>query len=484
VFGLKRTYLLPVLGLLLALALAPSALASGKARISGAQVASPTLTVATQSPSDGQAVSGSITWSVSVAGATPSRVDFAIDGNKKWSQATAPYLYGGVSDGLDTKTLANGAHTLTATAYGSRGLRASSTVTVNVENAAPASEPAPEPEPASEPEPAPEPSPAPTGGPLYWGATIGPQLTGMQAPWDMAAVTKFEELAQKKLSLVQFFQPFSNCSTSPCSFYGFPTTPLERIRQHGAIPVLSWGSQSIPASVNEPDYQQSDILSGKYDSFIRSFATAARAWGHPFFLRYDWEMNGTWFSWSDGANGNRPGEFAAAWRHVHDIFAEVGATNATWVWCPNIDPANTMQSLSSVYPGDAYVDWTGLDGYNWGTNPAKPSGWQTFGQLYSSTYRRIVESVAPSKPMMIGEVASSEYGGSKASWIKDMLARVPAEYPKIRALLWFDKFDSSMDWPIETSATATAAFAEGIRASSYDENSFLNLSAGSIQPPG
>ena len=31
------------------------------------------------------------------AGETPSRVDFAIDGTKKWSQASAPYLYGGVS---------------------------------------------------------------------------------------------------------------------------------------------------------------------------------------------------------------------------------------------------------------------------------------------------------------------------------------------------------------------------------------------------
>jgi hypothetical protein len=468
-----------VLGLLLVLACAPGALAAKKVSISGAQVATqPTLTVTTQSPSDGQTVSGSITWSVSVAGATPSRVDFAVDGSKTWSQATAPYTYGGSGGVLDSKTLANGAHTLTATAFGAKGLKGSSTVTVNVENAAPAPEPAPE------PEPAPVPAPAPIGGPLYWGATIGPQLTGTQAPWDMAAVTRFEELARKKLSLIQFFQPFSNCSTSPCSFYGFPTTPLERIRQHGSIPVLSWASQSIPGSVNQPDYQQSDILAGRYDSFIRSFATAAKAWGHPFFLRYDWEMNGSWFSWSDGANGNRAGDFVAAWRHVHDIFDEVGATNATWVWCPNIDPANTMQSLSSVYPGNAYVDWTGLDGYNWGTNPAKPSGWKTFSQLYSSTYKRIVESVAPSKPMMIGEIASSEYGGSKASWVKDVLAKVPADYPKIRALVWFDKFDSGMDWPIETSSSATAALAEGIQASSYDENTFLNLSAGSIQPPG
>jgi hypothetical protein len=355
-------------------------------------------------------------------------------------------------------------------------------VTVTVQNAAPAPQPGPEPEP--EPGPEPPPPPPPPGAPLYWGATIGSQLTGTQAPWDMTAVSKFEENTRKSVSLVQFFQPFSNCSTTPCSNYAFPTTPMESIRKHGAIPVLSWGSQSIPATLSEPDYQLSDVISGRYDSFIRSFATAAKAWGHPFFLRYDWEMNGNWFSWSEGVNGNQTGEFVRAWRHVHDIFTEVGATNATWVWCPNIDPRNTLRSASSQYPGDAYVDWTGLDGYNWGTNPAKPSGWQTFSQLYQSTYAKVTGTVAPSKPLMIGEIASSEYGGSKAGWIRNMLAVLPTEYPKIRALVWFDKFDSNMDWPIETSATATSAFAEGVQDPVYDGNLFAGLAAAAIQPPG
>src|SRR3954471_18116656 len=31
--------------------------------------------------------------------------------------------------------------------------------------------------------------------PTYWGAWIGPQLTGNQPPWDMSAVGRFSELA-------------------------------------------------------------------------------------------------------------------------------------------------------------------------------------------------------------------------------------------------------------------------------------------------
>ena len=63
--------------------------------------------------------------------------------------------------------------------------------------------------------------------------------------------------------------------------------------------------------------------------------------------------------------------------------------------------------------------------------------------------------------MMVSEVGSTEYGGSKATWIKEMLNTVPTDYPKIRGLLWFEKYDDGMDWPIETSSRATSAFADG-----------------------
>ncbi|HEY2056133.1 MAG TPA: glycosyl hydrolase [Solirubrobacterales bacterium] len=338
--------------------------------------------------------------------------------------------------------------------------------------------------PVEKPTPLPEAEPLPQtpGGPVYWGATIGEQLTGTQAPWDMSAVSSFEATTHHSLSLVQFFQPFSSCSGGSCSFYSFPTTPLENIRRHGAIPVLSWSSQSIPSSVEEPEYQLSDLISGRYDSYIREFAAKAKAWGNPFFLRFDWEMNGNWFPWSEGVNGNKPGEYAAAWRHVHDIFSEVGASNVTWVWCPNVDWNGNVQSIGNTYPGNAYVDWIGLDGYNWGTNPSHPGGWQSFDQLYRSSYRYLVESVAPTKPMMIAEVASSEYGGSKAAWIREMLTKVPTEYRDVRALLWFDKYDDGMDWPIESSSAASAAFAEGIQSPSFVGNSFSSLSTAVIQP--
>ncbi len=319
-----------------------------------------------------------------------------------------------------------------------------------------------------------------TGEPLYWGATIGDQITGEQAPWDMGAVSRFEAMAGKGVSLVNFFAPFAECGGSRCSFFKFPTGPMEDIREHGSIPVFSWSSQSIPSSLSEPDFQLSDVVAGTYDGFIREFAEDAKAWGHPFFLRFNWEQNGNWFPWSEGVNGNQPGEYVAAWRHVHDIFAEVGADDVTWVWCPNVDPGHKLQSLSATYPGDDYVDWTGLDGYNWG--PSK-GGWTSFSDLYDATYHEITDTIAPNKPLLIGEMGSTENGGSKASWIGEALSEIPTAFPRVRAMLWFDTYDDGMDWPIETSSSATSAFADAVRSPAYQSNSFADLPAGAIAPP-
>ena len=203
----------------------------------------------------------------------------------------------------------------------------------------------------------------------------------------MSAVTKFEEDARKKVSMVQFFQPFANCNprllllqaSRPRRWKTSASTARSR---------SSAGARSrSPRPRCEPDFQLSDVISGRYDTYIREFATEAKAWGHPFFLRFNWEMNGSWFPWHEGVNGNQAGESVTAWRHVHDIFAAVGATNVDLGLVPERRVQTAAPRWPRCYPGDAYVDWTGLDGYNWGTNPAKPDSWKSFDQVYKPTYQ-------------------------------------------------------------------------------------------------
>jgi len=317
---------------------------------------------------------------------------------------------------------------------------------------------------------------------LYWGAQIGNQITGEAAPWDMSPVFHLQQIAGKALSLVEFGSPFVECGDSGCLQTKFPTTPLENVRRYGAIPVFSWSSSESPTTLDQPDYSLAAIAGGRWDGYIREFALKAKEWGHPFFLRFDWEMNGFWFPWNEGVNGNTPGQYVAAWRHVHDIFTSVGATNVSWVWCPNVDLFGTLTPLGELYPGDAYVDWTGLDGFNWGQRRGSP-GWQRFNQVFHRTYKRIVTRVAPHKPMMLAEVASSDTGGSKPHWIKNMFALVRHSYRKVRAVIWYDVDDRGTNWPIERRKQDGNAFRAAVKPHAFRPNLYGGIDSSPINPP-
>jgi hypothetical protein len=306
---------------------------------------------------------------------------------------------------------------------------------------------------------------------VYWGARMDGEVYGSSgdAPWSSATWNAFETHAGKAASIVHFGQPAP--WTQP-----FTAQPLELTRARGAIPLMDMGSDGATLA---------EIAGGARDSYLTSWARAARSYGKPFFLRWDWEMNGTWFGWGQEAAAD-PAQFKSAWRHFHDLVEAQGATNVTWVWCPNTKFKGAT-SLPSLYPGGEYVDWTCTDGYNRGTNPIKPESWRAFSTVFGSTYTTLL-SLAPDKPVMIGEVASTEVGGSKAKWIADGFASLlPVKYPKIKAVSWFNwnipVGESRWDWPIESSESAQAAFSNVISSPYFARNTFGSLpSLTRIQP--
>ncbi len=320
-------------------------------------------------------------------------------------------------------------------------------------------------------------TPSPSGtGTMLWGV----QVASGPVPAQLQAVDGVTRAVGKRPSVLPINVPFENCS-SRCFGYPFPAPQLNALRGYGAIPMVNWSSMSTPLSRTEPRYMLARVAGGADDTYIRWVAEAAKAWGHPFFLRFDWEMNGDWFPWAERANGNRPGDFVRAWRHVHAIFSSVGARNATWVWCPSADPHSSPAQLGGLYPGRAWVDWTCLDGYNFGALHGA-QGWTSFRRVFGPAYREI-ERLAPHAPMMIGEVASSERGGSKAAWIADMFREIPGRFPKVRGVIWFDTPDGAADWPLQTSASSEAAFRTGIGSRQFAGNRYSRLASGPVPLP-
>jgi hypothetical protein len=323
------------------------------------------------------------------------------------------------------------------------------------------------------------------GDSIYWGAYVGGGQYGLaDGPWDMTSVDRFEANVHKKLSLLEWGQYWVDCGQRRCGLQGFPARLFNEVRARGTIPVLSWGSGSLQIqSPNQPAFRLTEIIRGRYDRFLRSWALAAKRWGHPFFMRFDWEMNGGFEPWGQGVNGNRTGDFAPMWRHVHDIFRRAGANNVTWVWCPNVVAPEDPPLDRRLYPGRAYVDWSGVDGYNWGTHPVRGNTWRTFADVFTSTYHRLL-ALAPGKPIMLGETASTEIGGSKAAWITDALGtQLPQAFNRVKALVWFNKNADGMDWVLETSADAEKAFAAGIASPYYRSSGLRDPGPGPIPAP-
>ena len=177
---------------------------------------------------------------------------------------------------------------------------------------------------------APQSAVVPQSNSIYWGA----YLNG--APFDQGQIDSFEALAGKRMSIVHWGQPWIMGG----SFQPFQTAQYAAVSARGAIPMVDWGAWEVSRGPDQPDFRLAVVASGKYDRYVRDWAHAAREWGRPLFLRFGWEMNGWWqFPWAEQINGNQWGDYVRAWRHVHDIFVDQGATNVTWVWCPNRLPS-------------------------------------------------------------------------------------------------------------------------------------------------
>lgn len=181
------------------------------------------------------------------------------------------------------------------------------------------------------------------------------------------------------------------------------------------------------------------LISGKYDEYIISFAEKIKRIEGEVFLRFAHEVNGDWYPWS----GDKLAEdvYIAMTRHLWDIFSRVGADNTKWVFSINWENIPANNDYYGFYPGDKYVDYIGIDGYNWG-NTKSWSRWMSFSEIFKKRYKEVVNRFK--KPVIISEFSSSSSGGSKAQWIKDALNYIK-ETKEIKAFILFN-VDKETDW--------------------------------------
>jgi hypothetical protein len=271
------------------------------------------------------------------------------------------------------------------------------------------------------------------------GAYANPANARLTAAESVEALAVLERRVGRRLEIASSFLAWNE---------PFPNRLHELERDAGRRPLVAWYAPDDLAA----------IAAGDSDELLRTRAADCRAFGAPLFLRWGAEFNGAW----NIAYGKQR-QFVAAWRHIVRTFRSEGATNVRFVWCPFASDVRRASDddWRGYYPGDAYVDWIGMDGYNWGTTRSW-SSWQSFATIFGPLYRDATRR----KPVMVCELGSAEHGGDKAAWIADMGRQLAGPFHRVRGLVWFD-VNKETDWRIDSSPSALAAFRKVVDAPRY-----------------
>jgi len=184
------------------------------------------------------------------------------------------------------------------------------------------------------------------------------------------------------------------------------------------------------------------LIQGNDDGYLADLARQLAAIRGDVFFRFAHEMNGNWYPWCGAKVGRE--KYIGMYRHVKDIFVKEGAANVRWVFSVNWEdvPRGKDNIFSRYYPGDDYVDYIGIDGYNWGSTQPW-SRWMSFQELFQGRYDEC-GALYPGKPVLISEFACAGSGGNKAAWITEAFGTMK-RMDRVRGFVIFN-IDKEVDW--------------------------------------
>lgn len=236
----------------------------------------------------------------------------------------------------------------------------------------------------------------------------------------------FENLARVKLTMVETYMTFG----TPVD-----TANMATIMSDKAMPVIQLNPYNISLKA---------IAAGRYDRYLKKFGTELAQLGQRVVVSFAAEANGTWYSWA--CTHTSAAVYLAAWRHVHNIVDRYDH-RVIWMWDVNATYATAACTLLSRWPGAAYVDWVGVDGYL--RNPG-----DTFGRILAPT---ITQARGFSgKPVLIAETGVPDVP-SAVPWLKSIFTEAAA-IPFVIGVVYFDYATDAHNYRLEHDPAALAVF--------------------------
>ncbi|HSA83421.1 MAG TPA: glycosyl hydrolase [Patescibacteria group bacterium] len=297
--------------------------------------------------------------------------------------------------------------------------------------------------------------------PVYTGAWVGGFWDNETKTLDIQPLKQFEATIDKKVAFANLFSEWEYLANPQLR------DNLNTISANGWTPIISANPSFIDNCEDKGKPLYATIADGSCDTFLAKVGKNMKAYNRPLFLRFAWEMNLKNMYWSVEGTKSTPQDFIHAWQRFHTILKREGATNVVWILSFNTSSSETIP-YADLYPGDEYVDWVAIDGYNWGTSQPW-SGWTNFSGVFWNSYSELI--AVSKKPVMLSEVNSSPTGGNKAAWFDDMLTeKIPDDYPQIEAIVFFNEnkmTGESVDWRIEKSPEYVEAVRSGLTLPIY-----------------
>lgn len=284
-----------------------------------------------------------------------------------------------------------------------------------------------------------------------------PRWLGAAAPGLIGSTSGLDQMASvvgQVPGVANWYESWSPNSWTRGRRFADIIPAVDAVVARGSVPQVTWEPWDPSLGSLQPTYTLAMIANGAHDAYIDAWAADIKAWGKQLRIRPMHEMNRAGYPWSVGVNGNTGAAYIAAWRHIRSRFYRADVTNVWWSWCAqNVYPG--LAPLSSVFPGDAYVDEVSFDGYNWALNG---QGWNSFRGVFGQSIA--AASTLTAKPITIGETGCPELGGDKAEWIRRMWGDL-AGWPQVRGVLWFN-IAKEADWRVDSSPASLTAFKAGL----------------------
>lgn len=159
-------------------------------------------------------------------------------------------------------------------------------------------------------------------------------------------------------------------------------------------------------------------------------------------------------------------EYVEYYRFVYELFAEK-APNVAFIW--SID-RNTIQESEAYYPGDAFVDWVGLNIYEEELNQDDDRLWSQIQYFYYSFQKR--------KPVLISQLGISHYSTKNHTYqiqeaaerIEEIYEKIQDSFPRIKGVIYVNRNGTDQvpktalrnDYTVTSDKDLTAAYERAI----------------------